>query len=109
MPTKIVKNYIFCLFDGLSLLSAVLHFDGPGMCSKTARLKVVDRGFDASDFGFVCEFFGFSCGSRKITDHDHIMPRNHPISLFKSCCTPLTACHSLDRSFFGLFSREILD
>ena len=47
---------------------------------------MVDRGFDASDFGFVCEFFGFSCGSRKITDHDHIMPRNHPISLFKSCC-----------------------
>ena len=42
---------------------------------------------------YVCEFFWFSCGSRKITDDDHIMPRNHPISLFKSCCTVhLTAC-----------------
>ena len=39
-------------------------------------LLVVDRGFAL-----------FSCGSRKITAPDHIMPRNHPISLFKSCCS----------------------
>ena len=66
-------------------------------CSHMLQMPTSDRGYNASacflSLPCLCEFFWFSCGSRKITDDDHIMPRNHPISLFKSCCTVhLTAC-----------------